>query len=139
MIKEIADYYGVELVEVQAGDKYCKANGEDTYINRSFVAGKYIELGIYTDPEKRLVSFFHEMGHILTPKRVHNKCRTKYQVEEKAWKYGYKLAKSFGIEFNKDTKQWAKEQLNGYKGYEEREMGEEVWAQIKKDRGWDDL
>jgi len=139
MIKEIADYYGVELVEIQPGDSFCKANGEDTYINRSFVAGKYIELGIYADPEKRLVSFFHEMGHILTPKGVNNKCRTKYQVEEKAWKYGYKLAKSFGIEFNKDTKQWAKEQLNGYKGYEEREMGEEVWAQIKKDRGWDDL
>ncbi len=139
MIKEIADYYGVELVEVQPGDSFCKANGEDTYINRSFVAGKYIELGIYADPEKRLVSFFHEMGHILTPKGVNNKCRTKYQVEEKAWKYGYKLAKSFGIEFNKDTKQWAVEQLNGYKGYEEREMGEEVWAQIKKDRGWNDL
>ena len=31
MIKEIADYYGVELVEVQAGDKYCKANGEDFF------------------------------------------------------------------------------------------------------------
>ena len=139
MIKEIADYYGVELVEIQPGDSFCKANGEDTYINRSFVAGKYIELGIYADPEKRLVSFFHEMGHILTPKGVNNKCRTKYQVEEKAWKYGYKLAKSFGIEFNKDTKQWAVEQLNGYKGYEEREMGEEVWAQIKKDRGWNDL
>jgi hypothetical protein len=108
-------------VEVQLGDKYCKANGEDSYIDHSYVAGNYIELGIYEDPEKRIVSFFHEMGHILTPKRVHKRCNTKYEIEEKAWRYGYKLAKFYGIEFNKETKKWAQEQLDTYIGYEERE------------------
>ena len=139
MLREIAEHKGIKLIEVHPGDQLCKANGEDAYIDHSYCAGKdYIELGIYSDPEKRIVSFFHEMGHILTPKRVHKRCRTVYEVEEKAWKYGYKLAKFYGIEFNKDTKDWAKVQLESYKGYEEREMGEEVWSQIKKDRGWDD-
>lgn len=139
MLKEIADHYKIQLVEVQSGDNLCKANGEDAYIDHSYVAGKYIELGIYSDPEKKIVSFFHEMGHILTPKRVHKRCNTVYEIEEKAWKYGYKLAKFYGIEFNKDTKDWAKAQLESYKGYEEREMGEEVWTRIKKERGWNDL
>lgn len=122
MLQEIAEHYGVNLTQVNPGDSHCKANGEDAYINHSYVAGKDIELGIYEDPEKRIISFFHEMGHILTPKRVHKRCNTKYEIEAKAWKYGYKLAKFYGIEFNKDTKDWAKAQLESYKGWEKREM-----------------
>jgi hypothetical protein len=122
MLKEIAEHNNVNLIEVQPGDQYCKANGEDAYIDHSYVAGKDIELGIYADPEKKIISFFHEMGHILTPNRVHKRCNTKYEIEKKAWKYGFKLAKFYGIEFNKDTKEWANAQLESYRGWEEREM-----------------
>ena len=57
MYKEIAEKHNIELIEIVAGDKYCEANGEDNYKNRSYVAGNdQIFLGIYDDEE--LKNFF---------------------------------------------------------------------------------
>ena len=78
MIQEIADKYGVKLYEVKKGDKYCEANGEENYHNSSYCAGSIyckcgaggcdnnaeIWLGFYDDDELRLISFFHELGHV---------------------------------------------------------------------------
>jgi hypothetical protein len=123
MLKEIAENRGIQLIEVQLGDELCKANGEDSYINHSYVCGNdRIELGIYDDPEKRIISFFHEIGHTMVSDRSIKRVKyDTYKCERLAWKYGLRLAKFYGFKFNKETKKWAKEQLNSYIGHDERE------------------
>ena len=124
MLKEIAEHRGIKLIEIHPGDEYCKANGEDAYINHSFIAGRdEIELGIYDDPEKKIISFFHEVGHTMVPRRSIKRVKyDTYKCEALAWKYGLRLAKYYGIEFKRETKKWAKSQLNSYIGHDEREI-----------------
>jgi hypothetical protein len=115
MLKEIAESRGIELIEVQPGDELCQANGEDSYIDHSYICGNdRIELGIYSDPEKRIVSFFHEIGHTMSSYKWRLK-HTQQEIERRAWKDGYKFARSFGIVFNKETKDWAEQQVLTYK------------------------
>jgi hypothetical protein len=124
MLKEIAEHRGINLIQIESGDEYCKANGEEIYSNRSFIAGiDEIYLGIYDDPEEKIISFFHEVGHTLVPHRSLKKVKyDTYKCEALAWKYGIQLAKFYGIEFSKETKKKAKIQLETYRGYDEREV-----------------
>lgn len=106
----IAKRYGIKkLVKVIRGDKLCKANGEENYINRSYICGNdRIELGIYEDEELMIASFFHEIGHIVDTKD------DKYNSEEQAWVIGFELAKKHGYNFSENTYKWAEEQLTSY-------------------------
>jgi len=127
MIREIAEKYNVILNEVELGDKFCDANGEESYINSSYSAGSIrttcdaeIWLGIYENEELKLISFFHEMGHMLIDMGYDNDLKV-YDYEKDAWEKGYKLAGECGVKFSRKAKRWAKKQLNSYKNYEERE------------------
>jgi len=64
-IHNIALEYGINIIQVEKDDKYCEANGEHNYTNASYVAGNDIWLGMYEDNELRILSFFHEMGHLV--------------------------------------------------------------------------
>jgi len=77
-----------------------------------------IYLGAYKDPELRLISFFHELGHIVD---VDNKLLPKYEdlpyyhfSEASAWRRGLRLATRAGIEFSENALEWAKGQLSTY-------------------------
>jgi len=116
MINKIAKKYNINLHKVKAGDKYCKANGIDTYLNKSYSSGSKnhnpeIWLGIYYDKELKLISFFHELGHILCKRKESD---TIYQMEEKAWKKGIKIANKYEIFFSDETLKWSKNQLKSY-------------------------
>lgn len=109
-LTKIAKKYGIkEFIKVERGDEACKANGVDSYINSSYICGNdRIEIGIYSDVELMIVSFFHELGHI-----VNNK-EGMFNSEKQAWKIGFKLAKQHHYYFCGNTYKWAKEQLNSY-------------------------
>jgi len=130
MIKEIAKKYGVKLHEVEPDDVHCQAMDNDTYHNASYCAGSIhskttdpeIWLGFYDDEEVRLVSFFHEMGHILDDTKWEEDLLV-YDFEKIAWKKGYDLAKECNVKFSRKTKGWATRQLNTYKNWEKKEAG----------------
>lgn len=115
-LRAIARKYGIKkLVKVKSGDKYCLANGEDTYLNSSYlIGGDEVHVGIYDDEELLIASFFHELGHI-----VENK-NNKYNSETVAWLNGFKLAKQHGYTFTEKVYLWAIEQLSTYDNEENR-------------------
>lgn len=126
--KKICEYYGVDLRKIKIGDKYCEANGEDTYINSSYFAGgkdPEIFLGIYDDKELEKISFFHELGHFLENLDRSN-CST-YDIEAEAWRVGFEVAKGFQITFTDNALKWANDQLETYRHYE----GEESTKQYR--------
>lgn len=112
-LHEIAIKHGIkEFVKVEKGDQLCEWNGEDSYINRSYVCGNdRIELGIYENKELLIASFFHELGHITDTKNGY------YNSEEKAWEIGFKLAEKYGYKFSAQTYKWAQKELETYVGY----------------------
>lgn len=128
MIREIAKKYNVKLYEVEKGDKYCQANGEESYHNTSYSAGSIyckcgaggcennaeIWLGFYDEDEYRLLSFFHELGRV-TDDTNRDGIGTDYISEKAAWDNGYELASEYGIKFTRKAKGWATRQLNSYK------------------------
>jgi hypothetical protein len=77
-----------------------------------------IFLGVYKNPELRLISFFHELGHIVD---VDNRRIPKYEdlpyyhfSEASAWRMGFRLAYRNGVEFSQEAIDWAKTQLASY-------------------------
>lgn len=114
--EKISKKYNVKLNFVQKGDKFCEANGEDIYINNSYCTFDEIWIGIYEDEEKKLAFFFHEIGHIIDPIDWSLNCNnSKNEMELWAWEIGFKLAKSYGIVFNKEIYDWAKMKSDSYK------------------------
>ena len=117
MLKEIAENKGISLIDCETNDKYIEAWDVSDLINKSYIIGNNeIVLGIYDDPEKRIASFFHEIGHTLVSQQSIK--RVKYdtlKIEKLAWKKGYDIAKFYGIKFSKDIKEWAAEQILTYK------------------------
>lgn len=111
-LRLISKNYGIkEFVKVEKNDYLCECNGEDSYINSSYICGKdRIELGIYDDTELMIASFFHELGHI-----TDQKVKGYYNSEEDAWKIGFKLAKKHGYIFSENTYKWCRQQLETYK------------------------
>lgn len=131
MINNLINEYDVKLNEIKKGDKFCEANGEECYHNQSYSAGGIennfngngaeIWLGFYDNDEHRLLSFFHEMGHLLMTEKELNTDLTMHQVEKAAWRHGYVLARKHNIEFSEDAVNWGKEQLKTYKNWEKKE------------------
>lgn len=115
-LKSIAKEYKQELYKIEKGDEYCIANGEENYINKSYIGNK-IELGIYDDEELMIASFFHELGHVIdkTEWWIDADETTTYKAEKMAWELGFELSKKYGYEFSEKTYQWCNEQLKTYK------------------------
>lgn len=68
IIKEIEKDFGVSVIDLECNhikaEEYKRLNGEDRYNNCSCCCGDEIILGFYNDNELKLVSLFHELGHI---------------------------------------------------------------------------
>lgn len=107
-LKNIANDYGVKLVKVEKGDKHYSINPDDIYINRSYIIGDEIYLGIYESDDLMIASFFHELGHMVDAKEGG------YNSEIKAWLVGFKVAEKYGYKFSDKVYIWAIEQLFTY-------------------------
>ena len=131
VVEQIERDYGIKMIQVVKDDKYCQANGLETYLNRSMVAGTEVYLGIFEDHELKILSFFHEIGHILD-QTEQNEAFTKYDYEKNAWDIGYQEAKRrYGVDFSDNAKKWASDQLETYYGWEIREMQTNRKGRIK--------
>ena len=113
-LEKISKDFGIiKLVQITKGDEYCIANGEERYINSSYIAGRdEIYLGIYENKELLIASFFHEIGHTLVNFINY---KTVIDIEREAWKQGFDVAKKYGYNFSKETYEWADKQIETYK------------------------
>lgn len=112
--KAICDRWGIELHE---GPQ--EGWDEDSYTNCSSCAGSdEIFLGVYEDPELRMLSFFHELGHCVSAKLGqipdYEDLPYYHYSEALAWQVGLSLASTYNIEFSPKALTWAKEQLGSY-------------------------
>lgn len=93
----------------------------ETNFNRCTAGGRdEISIGIYTDEELRLISFFHELGHTQSnykydPRDVY------WDMELHAWKVGLTIAYKMWERFSHHALTWADKQLSTYVGYEEEQ------------------
>lgn len=109
-LRKIAAQYGIKKVDqVREGDKYIAANGVETYVNRAFIAGRDIHLGIFDNEELKIASFFHELGHVAKPRR-----KGFLNCEGNAWIIGMELASQHGFVFKGATVAWMFKQLKSY-------------------------
>ena len=113
--KKIAESFGFGLVDHL---KDCKYPIKDCSFAISAVISDIkhyqIVLGIYSDEEKRIAAFFHELGHCL------DICEgiTKYQEEASAWDIGFQLMKEYGVVLSGATHRWCKKRLDGYRKHD---------------------
>lgn len=119
-VDELAERFKVKLIVVD--DPFVKESGMDWawWLNRSESSGSVsdrpeIIIGAYSDDELKLLSFFHELGHVLTPDPA--KLPDMMAVERAAWRIGYAVAESMGVRFSPRAKAWARRQLAAYKDY----------------------
>lgn len=116
-LKAISISHGVnKFVQIVEGDEYCQANGIESYMAQSRIAGKdEIYLGIYDDIELKIASFFHEIGHTKITQEEYN-THVIVDIERMAWERGFELAKTAHyIYFSDYVHDWAEEQINTYK------------------------
>lgn len=109
-LQSIANNHGIKkFVKISEGDEYCLVNGQDSYENKSYLIGSdELYLGIYSDEQLMIASFFHELGHAVDSEN------NKINSELAAWIIGFRLAKNYGFEFNSSVYLWALEQLYTY-------------------------
>lgn len=134
--QKISEEYGIILHQVVPGDRWCKTEGEDHYVNRSFCAGRdEIWLGIYEDPDWKTVSFFHELGHCLT-QHEWTEDMLKFHYELDAWLVGLQLGQEYGYYVKPKTlKKFVMSSLFSYLNWEKKEIQnptKEIKALIRK-------
>jgi len=123
LIASVASEHGVELRDDFDG------NG----VNYSSYAGRTVFFGPYTDPELKLISFFHELGHILLPEEFRKKWDYERLIcEIECWNIGLEEARKEGIIFTNDAIAWGFQQALTYSGWEEREFVKDFWNERKK-------
>jgi hypothetical protein len=103
----------ITLHLISKGDKFCKANGEETYINSSYSAINEIWLGIYDDAEIKNLSLFHEVAHCLIEKNTD--FDNVYELERTVWNNTFDIAEKCDVTFSKEAIKWADKQLKTYK------------------------
>ena len=89
--QEIGLQYGIIVHKVESGDKWWKVNGSDAYLNESACAGRdEIWVGVYDNKDEEIASFFHELGHCISPNMedFHHTEYSIFHVELDAWMVG---------------------------------------------------
>jgi hypothetical protein len=86
--------------------------------NSSAYAGYNIFIGQYEDKELEEISFWHELGHIVSGSNMKRTCfMTKISQEGLAWEVGLELAAQHGriYDYYDPAIVWARKQLKTYK------------------------
>lgn len=111
-----------ELIEEIAEEKRIKITYLPDEKNRSFYSYKEIYIGVYDDPEKKIISFFHELGHNLIKESFMELCNyNTLIIEFECWNIGIKEALKRQIYFSDESIQWGLQQCLSYVGNDERE------------------
>jgi hypothetical protein len=105
IIKQIAKDYDLTVISITKSniDKYAKKYDveKNNLINNSYIIGDDILLGLYTNKELKIISFFHEIGHsVITDafeKMVHY---DEMLIEFQAWIEGLKIARKYKYKFS---------------------------------------
>lgn len=121
IVNEVADKYNITVTGITSD--HIEANGIGGYINRSYVTGgTKIKLGLYSDEELKAISFFHELGHILTPDSyIESVNYNTFLIELEAWNIGLKIAIEHNLNFTDNAIAWGYEQALSYENHDERE------------------
>lgn len=136
-INEIAKIHDLKLVKITKNNitKYSKLYDIpklDLKENSYVIDSEVIILGIYKNPELRIASFFHELGHTLLTKQFAKLINHDMMLEEyQAWIDGLKIAKKYGYEFTDDGYLFILEALQTYyksavKVYRKKKDGKKV-------------
>lgn len=91
-------------------------------VDHSYTAGREIYLGKYKNIEFRLISLFHELGHIIRPKNLAKKYNyNTLLIEIECWRIGLLEARKLGINFSDEAIEWGYKQALSYVGHDKRE------------------
>lgn len=96
-----------------------------------------ITIGIYDDHELMVISFFHELAHVLTDHLVEQDSEY-IEFELEAWKIGLEIAEQYEISFSSKAVGWALDQLKTYTAKAMRETID-AYAQDKLDKTWSEI
>lgn len=111
IMQRLAAEFGVGLL---FADPYLvEVNGLETYVGRSFSSEDTIWIGLYSDGERKLLSFFHELGHVLDGRTDRPRVSV-YDNERVAWEVGRRVADRECVRFSEEAWRWAAEQLATY-------------------------
>lgn len=118
-LRAVARKHGIRLFETHVKSK-------DRWKNdHSDCSQDEIYLGWYKSEDRRRVSFFHELGHLLIGREYGSYAlypeQRKYEWEKAAWMRGFAEAEWLGVRFRKTTLRWAAAQLATYVDWYERE------------------
>jgi len=121
LIFKLCQRYRIEFFDFStdwAGELPSYGTEVSWYCARSKHLKPLIQLGVYQDPEIRLLSFFHELGHIVDRdnRRIPEYKDLPYYHfnEASAWRMGLRLAFRNGVEFSQNALDTAKEYLTTY-------------------------
>ena len=132
IMKKICKELGIKLHFVKKKDRWCKGNGEFMYSKTSWVSGNEIWVGMYEDFEIKVISFFHELGHILCYTQYglnRNDCN--YEEEHSAWGKGIASAFLYDIYFSKKIDSYIGNCLRSHLKIENLYWGEENKDNVK--------
>ena len=125
VLSVVCKKHNLTIIQIEPGDKYCQANGEEVYINNCRIGGRDIELGIYDNDEFKLISFFHELGHRLIPHEFWKECGYNTLLGElECWRLGIIEAKKFGVLFSDAALEFGYMRALSYVGHDERERSD---------------
>jgi hypothetical protein len=122
--RRIASSYDIDVHKVERGDELWESEGEEIHLNRSFSAGRdQIVIGVYDDKDAEIASFFHELGHCISPNlREYDPKNLKFHYELDAWMVGLTEAYKWGYMIKPSTFKFMVECIDSYIGWEEREI-----------------
>lgn len=130
LIVEISKDLSLKVIFVDMGD-----NTFDDMTNRSSCTFDCIWIGWYDDAELMLISFFHELGHILIDRNfIEMSKHNTLLIELECWNIGFKEAMKRGIFFSDEAIQWGIKQGLSYSGHDERECCN--WESTTKKTLW---
>ena len=86
------------------------------------IGSNEIIIGKYLNDENMLISFFHEIGHILIAKEYMEKWRyNTLMIELECWNIGIEEARDRGVLFSDNAIRFGLEKVLTYCGHDERE------------------
>jgi hypothetical protein len=119
LIEKIAKERGIkiEFLEVSNFHKF------DDIKDNCFIAGcDEIFIGIYTDDEFKLISFFHELAHTeISNEFIKGVNYNSLLIEIECWNIAIRIAKSYEILFTDEAIRFGYMKALSYVGHDERE------------------
>ena len=121
--KPICDEFKIKLTDVTIDSDYIKRAGmvgcEESFKNKSYSCCGELILGNYDNPELKLISFFHELGHnsLISQESLEDELISKMDTELECWRIGIAFAKKRNITFSEDAVAWGYKQAITYANY----------------------